>query len=406
MAPKPRGLKASKKAAPFDPSSASASSNAAPAASTERTMPLDQDHLSISDLFELRISAVALLETGDAEKQDEARNLLRGILHGAENLLALLPEDHHERDLSKELDEQDKKLKALGLLSGPYDRSAETYLRYLQGFALHELAKILPPAELLAPAALTAASGSKKRKIDLAEPTDPAVWLDEAIEKYKLALEGVTEEDPPSLLAILMAGGRVRATYERGALAVKRGDREAAQACLSEGLEFYAELTTWEALGEEDRDEFVEEYGDPVSTFNAGTAALIGFIESAEMLDAEKRQGILHSLNASLENQTESLELVYDPDAAQQDQEDKLARKWIFEMSVVVADALLATFVMQEDAVEAKYRPEPEEEEEENEDDEEAEVTPLPTDAEEVQKARTAGEAGGSRCDFAHNISN
>ena len=56
---KPKGLKASKRAAPFDPSAAAASTG--PALNKEGTMPLDEDALTVADLFELASRVLEIL---------------------------------------------------------------------------------------------------------------------------------------------------------------------------------------------------------------------------------------------------------------------------------------------------------------------------------------------------------
>lgn len=398
MAPKPRGLKASKKATPaFDPSAAAA----APAASTsdeksvERTMPLDQDHLSISDLFELRLTVLdELLATGDADKQDEARGMLRGILHGAEVLLELLPEDEGDLDPNDE-DEEVKKLVALGLAND----LARSYLPYLQGFALHELASILPPAEPLAHAAVSSAQGAKKRKVDLSEPTDPAVWLDEATEKFEEALE-IINEDEGSLWTLMVIGGLVRTNAERGALAIKRGDFETTEACMNKGHESYLDGTTLDQIGSYghsswDTAEFLVEYGDPVTAFLGGISALIAFLEAADPLDVDQRMGLLGAVNETLAEQTGHLEgeLEKNHHYKKGGTLEEQGKKWKYEISAVVADGLLAEFVFQEDGVEATYRPDAEGD---DDDEEEGEVIPLPVNAEDVKATRAAGEKGES----------
>ncbi|ORY89135.1 hypothetical protein BCR35DRAFT_300957 [Leucosporidium creatinivorum] len=395
MAPKPRGLKASKKATPaFDPSAA-----AAPVASTsdeksvERTMPLDQDHLSISDLFELRLTVLdELLANGDADKQEEARGMLRGILHGAEVLLELLPEDYQDLDPNDD-DEETKKLAALGLAND----MAQSFLFYLQGFALHELASILPPPEPLAHSAVSSAQGAKKRKVDLSEPTDPAVWLDEATEKFEAALE-IVNEDEGTLWTLMVIGGLVRSNAERGALAIKRGDTETADDCMGKGHESYLDGTTLDSIGSYghssfDTAEFLVEYGDPITAFLGGISALIAFVEAADPLDGDQRLGILSQVNEVLAEQTEHLEgeLKKNDNFGKDGKLQEQGKKWQFEISAVVADGLLAQFVMLEDSVEAEFRPD-EDEDAENEEDGEGEVTPLPVDAESVKGAREAGQ--------------
>lgn len=82
MAPK-RGLKASKgkSSAPPPPE----------AEDIERSYPTDGDSLTIPDLFELRSSilALVLLPSPTQDQLDEASNLLRGVLHGCDALVAI-----------------------------------------------------------------------------------------------------------------------------------------------------------------------------------------------------------------------------------------------------------------------------------------------------------------------------
>lgn len=194
---KPKGLKASKRAAPFDPSAAAASTG--PALNKEGTMPVDEDALTVADLFELASRVLEILypfptslrfepvEPADSGAED-ARNLLRGILHGCDVLAPYL-NDPRRAEM-----EQDK-LDALGLGEAGV---AAVHVRYLQAFALRHLGELFQPAP---PVAVVA--GSKRRKVDLREPQSASEWFEVAEER----LSGdVSASD--SILAVLVAAER------------------------------------------------------------------------------------------------------------------------------------------------------------------------------------------------------
>ncbi|GAA5993545.1 hypothetical protein JCM10908_000642 [Rhodotorula pacifica] len=182
---KPKGLKASKRAAPFDPPTADSSpstsetSNASsgPALNKEGTMPLDEDALTVPDLFELASRVLELVypfptslrPEGAPEVEDDARNLLRGILHGCDVLEPYVGARRGEM-------EQDK-LAALGLAEADVARS---HLLYLQAFSLRHL------GEMFVPPAAVSVSGSKRRKIDLREPQSRDEWFEAAGERFGL----------------------------------------------------------------------------------------------------------------------------------------------------------------------------------------------------------------------------
>ncbi|GAA5883064.1 hypothetical protein JCM3774_001099 [Rhodotorula dairenensis] len=194
---KPKGLKASKRAAPVQPTA-----TAGPALNKEGTMPLDEDALTVADLFELAYRVVDILyplptslrfEPTDPETGiDDARNLLRGVLHGCDVLEPYV-------DSPRRSDMDQDKLDALGLGSAVLARG---YLRYLQAFALRLLGELFEPAP--SPAAVAVGDGAaKRRKVDLREPQSPQEWFDVADERLRSVR---ADEDP--VLAVLVAAER------------------------------------------------------------------------------------------------------------------------------------------------------------------------------------------------------
>ena len=374
MPPKPRGLAASRKRAAVEP--------AVPAVEPEevvRTFPLDEDSLTLSNLFELRQTITNLLLTpgqeGEAERQEEARGLIRGILHAAQGLHAALPTLASTSTLTPDAEAH---LNALGLLSP----LAAAKLAYLQAFALHEMSSILPPplsVVSVSSAAIGADGPSKKRKVDPSEPTSAVEWLELASLKYESAREslprvGVWE----ALIDIELA----RALADRAVIALL-GDRQS-----EEGKTLFGEtekqflqaiialavVTTTPPTAEEEEDlpdvaasllrflsifiPFVEDFANPTSL--AARLASVGFVGIA--------------LGSSLlSGETTPLRRV--------------------DIAIVKADFLMAQFSMREVGVTEKYR-EIVEEEEETEDDEA--VVPLP-DAEDVREARESGREGEFR---------
>ena len=161
-------------------------------------MPLDEDALTVADLFELasrvleilypfptslRFDPVEPVESG----AEDARNLLRGILHGCDVLEPYLDQRRAEM-------EQDK-LDALGLGEAAV---AAVHVRYLQAFALRHLGELFQPAP---PTAVVA--GSKRRKIDLLEPQSASEWFEAAEERLSGEMRA-----SDSILAVLLAAER------------------------------------------------------------------------------------------------------------------------------------------------------------------------------------------------------
>lgn len=217
MVKKPSGLAASRKkqkiavvgSAPTPPPTSS---------STASPLPLDSDSLTLSDCFELQNSALVLLEGERSDEVDEeASGLLRGILHavsGLENYMKL--ERGESRDgavaeggistgavaaeITTEVEVEGEgpitppTLIDLGIVSPLSYRQ----LVYLQAFALHNLAAILPPAPsikgVLASRIASSSSSTsslKKRKLNADEPNDPVEWLEAAMASYSIAIEGI-----------------------------------------------------------------------------------------------------------------------------------------------------------------------------------------------------------------------
>lgn len=154
----PKGLAASRKAK---------SVQKKPAETEDETIA-DEAALTIGDLFELRQTALEIFmhaSPRDEDRFEEARGVLRGILHGCDGL--------------RKLDEAHELAESLGLKR----EDAKVRLDYLEAFALHGLGLIVPAIPSAA-----RITGSKKRKLDPREPTTPVQWFTEAVERYEAAL--------------------------------------------------------------------------------------------------------------------------------------------------------------------------------------------------------------------------
>ncbi|GAA5909916.1 hypothetical protein JCM5296_007439 [Sporobolomyces johnsonii] len=414
MAPKPKGLKASKRAAPFDPSTtvdeSAASASTTAASNPERTYPLDEDALTLADLFELRSSVVDILYPfpnslslahADPDRFDEARSLLRGILHGCavleqfveQRYVGIWREEVETGPRSKEAVQKrrqeagEEKLEALGL-----DSFAEGMLLYLQGWALQLLGKIFEkPEEALRAGAIKSATGSKKRKIDVNEPHSKEAWLEAALERFEvvwaLAQDNYSNDvlDEFAFVALINAGhvdcklSLAEAYYEAG-----KGDEAIKAAPTSNELEYFVD----EGWGIGHHEECIDEKmssGDSVLAQLRAWSKWIAFVEahpSAEpaktVAELDKDISMLRFMDGHFATASES---------SDDDDEKKAVPLWTFLRDVVVADARLARFILLEDVVESTYRPDAGDEE-----DEEAEVKPLPLDAKEVVEAKQAGE--------------
>lgn len=324
MAPK-RGLAASRKSGPVDP----------PAAPVERTYPLDEDALTLSDLFELRLSALA------SPSPDDARGLLRGILHGTQSLLCL-PQSASSESLRT----------ALGL-DCP---RAPSKLSYLTAFGLHEMSS-LPPIPILP------IRGGKKAKIDLREPTSPAEWLDEAIPHYDAALASLPSSPPTDAETMhwstLVRSDAARARADRAGWAIRNGERPSTDG-IAEELARAGE--SWHEYAAPEGDApWEDELGSPRKALLSALAAFLAVVDGRSVRE-------LSSINSVL---------------ALLDRGD--------DRSQLEADVALAEFGMLADAVEDKYRPA----DDDDDDDDEGEVVPLP-DQSDVRAAKEVGAIGQS----------
>jgi hypothetical protein len=442
MPPKPKGLKASKRAAPFDPSTASEDPAPSPSTETssERTYPLDEDCLTLSDLFELRLTVLELLypfptdlfiSQVDPEKLDEARSFLRGILHGCAVLEQYVEQGDYSYVVEMELDENrskekvkkrreeagKEKLGALGLHSGPI---TEGLLLYLQAWSLHQLGEVFEdPKKEIKSAALKLGGGggagpSKKRKIDLNEPRTKIEWLEAAHSKYRIAHDGVSRSyhgngDEDHLVMCLTNADYIRCKTSLVKCYFEDGQEEKAKELVGDsgrsGLGDRAFDDAW-AIECPEPDCF--QSGDAILAQIRAWAETISFIENYPQ---DEREGWEHKLAgpdskegdkdlSSLDGaidvlQWEDIEDGFDSminSDKEKIKEQFALLKWLKD--VVVADAKMVTFIKMEDAIEAKYRPEAEEEEEE--DDEEGEVKELPIDADDVKLVKKTGEDGQS----------
>ncbi|BGP57339.1 hypothetical protein JCM8202_002715 [Rhodotorula sphaerocarpa] len=445
MAPKPKGLKASaKRAAP------SAAASAGPALNAERTMPLDEDALTVFDLFELRTRVHELLyphptslrcEPLEPGHPDDARNLLRGILHGCDMLEPCLQPD-------RRTDMPTDKFAALGL-GDPAQGAAHLY--YLQASALRQLGDLfVDPAALLAAsgpshaaAAAAAAVGggpaAKRRKVDLREPQTAQEWFDVAESRLeKLAETAPDPEEQDPLFAVLVAAERVHT------LAVGSDpERSSAQgpatsfSLLSERLsalfDALARLPTPAPTPAEAEDASDAPSSSPTgldaddawSTALRAVAAslaalapfesrrdwsaLFGPTEAAAAAGDEGGKATRDSsalvvplcaqLEGHLASLTDSLASESDAESVEGADLDPERRLIHFLVNVLRADAQLDQFRIAEAWIEDTYRPDSsfdkdgDDDDEEGEEEEEEEVAPLPKEAEPyVETVRAMGE--------------
>jgi hypothetical protein len=445
---KPKGLKASKRAAPFDPSSLADSAPAPVANSTassssvalnkEQTMPLDEDCLTLSDLFELRQSVIEIVYPfphslsldPDPERVDEARSFLRGILHGCAVLEPFVERQEYDGDDEKEekaaekaaeavekrrADAGEGKLAALGLTGD----LVEGWIVSLQTFALYVLGELFEPAEeSIKPAAAAIArasgGGGKRRKIDVNEPQTRLEWFAAAHERGKYLYDTLTREH----------------YFEQGALGDGCYDRVVSYfhaLYVSVSTAYARELLEDESAGkgvEEKVEEVIERLGrkenpsleqegmsvwgvgeqcgesapfidadDAVLASMRATTAWIGLVEAHPGVLGEEGEAIEELDEVAKGNKADTDILNEHEEADDQLAEADVDRVpyWTLLAQIVAADALQAKFILLEDEVEAKFRPDAGDEDEE---DEEAEVTPLPMDAVEVRRAKAASEEG------------
>lgn len=354
-------------------------------------MPLDEDHLSIMDLFELKSSAQAALDKPDNE--DEARNLLRGILHGVDTLRRFKPETAIKEEEGPAAGKigadangpeiEEGKYEALGLSR----RHADSELAFLQGFALYELASLIEPVEHKA---LSTASGSKKRKVDPREPTDPAEWLDMACQKFRYASNGAVSSDGLDPWFVLTVAWGKRCCYDRGLLALARDDLKKAVSSMNGDGQLAFSTGYIADFGGHDYASVLEMAGDPLGAVFEAYQTFFSLIEGLDQVDSQER---LKALSVMTEPVVQALDQYgTDPYANAGEylssDNQNLPQQWLFNLISTAADAELTEFVILEEQLEAKYRPEEDDERDEDE------IKPLPVDAEDVQHARKKGEAG------------
>lgn len=382
MPPKPKGLKASKRAAPFDPStgsdaaSATASTSAAgagPALNKDKTMPLDEDALTVLDLFELRHRVLEILYPyptslrydfgGDPDRLEDARNLLRGILHGCDMLEPFLSEPRRQ-----EMDQD--KLDALGLGDqGPAGR----HLRYLQAFSLRILGEFFEPATVAVPVA-----GTKKRKVDLREPQTAKEWFETA--DGRLSSDDGVNDDADRIFSAVVAAeqAHLHAVSSASASIEALPDLASRVTTLLDHLESFGAKDEQEsnATSLDSDDAFYAAY----RAITASLVALEAHRDPSRLCDSETLQVALCTVVLG--------ERPSGPEGLM---------RWLSE--VVRADAELAQFGIAEDWIEDKYRASAEDEEA----DEDDEVQPLPEESkEDVAKVAEMGEKGETARAAAH----
>ncbi|GJN92290.1 hypothetical protein Rhopal_005320-T1 [Rhodotorula paludigena] len=416
MPPKPKGLKASKRAAPVDPATLANDTSAAetqPKLNKEQTMPLDEDALTLGDLFELRTSVLEILypfptslslEDADPDRIDEARSFLRGILHGCAVLEPFVPLSDYgdlddeargdgsrdEENVSKRrADVAEDKLEALGVGTSWQQHLAEPSLWFLQSFALHYLGELFePPEEILKASAVKNAAGTKRRKVDVREPQTREAWFDAAWSRLRLvvdglfpaAWEGADDADHlviMSLVASLYSHCQARyvdalfgAGADDDALDVEGEDAWFGWRydCAGSGNSLGAES---HYLGA----------SDSIPAYLRAVTARIALLEARAPAGPE-------AAVEELAKGVKELHLYGDSHLLELQDDDDALPLYRFLVDVCVADASAARFLLLEDAVEAKYRPDAGD----DDDDEEGEVTPLPLDADEVVAAKKAAE--------------
>ncbi|GAA6014287.1 hypothetical protein JCM11491_005027 [Sporobolomyces phaffii] len=443
MAPKPKGLKASKRAAPFDPTTTTpaAAPAAEPASASERTYPLDEDCLTLTDLFELRLTVLDLLypfptdlaiSQPDPHKRDEARSFLRGILHGCavlEQYVDLPGSDADEVD-QRRADAGEDKLAALGLHAGPITKGL---VLYLQAWSLHHLGELFDDAPAGVGSSDPASSSSsiphaavsrlasggggggpsaaKKRKVDLDEPRSRIEWLEAGLAKYRVAHDDVSQDyacngDEDHVVMALTNADFVRCQQRIARVYFDQGDvdraRDVASECGRHGLSDRAFDDAW-GIGCPEPE--CVEVGDAVLAQLRAWSDAVAFVESYPLAaDGESLKLVAASRDGDAEMwQLAGVEgaLMWDDlDDGLAQMEDRSegrlreqVKLWRWLKDVVDADAKMVAFIKMEDALEAKYRPDDDDDEEEEEDEGEGEVKELPMDADDVKFVTKASEA-------------
>lgn len=368
MPPRPRGLAAVRKAGPAPAP--------VPVPAVERTYPLDQDILTVSDLFELRMSAAELLApdkplTDGEDPQEDARGLLRGILHGCSTLAGFLPSESTTTDAP----DVTARLTALGLLKP----LASHKLAFLQAYALHEMAAVLPAPTSLASRSSAAGEGSsKRRKLDPAEPTRAVDWLDRCLASYAVTLVDMPES--PKWRALFNIEW-ARALVDRAVVDLLLRALEAGRPYLLQAQEHLVEALA--ALEAYEPTSIVDDEEDCDVSL-----ALVRFLSA--FVPAVDSFATVETLTASLESLSVAT-AVLTTQCLQMDAEEDFwdtdgAPMTEMDVGMLRAEVQLAGLAIREMAVTEKYR----NVDDEPEDDEE---TPLP-ESEDVIASRVVGKAG------------
>lgn len=369
MPPKPRGLAASRKAA-------SVSAPAPPTPAVIRTAPVDADHLTIHDLYELRSSALELLQDATLEDgAEDARGLLRGILHACESLSTFLV-------TAKE--EEIELVKALGL----QEDCAKGQLAYLQAFALHELASILPgPVSVVASSSAAGEGGGKRRKVDVNEPVTAEAWLDLALIKYDLAVDELKKVNGAGRWLCLSQGEFARALCDRAVIdslaEAHYKEPERAEKAADLLISCVGGLVGNKVLKEDEIECDVE---------GSILRSLASILSSFDEIRWENLFGPILVLCNCIES-TASTPDLFDILPTESTTPDEILRR-TFDVAMLMADAKAVEFKALESIVEDKYRPEDSCDYDGAEPGfDEVDFLPLP-DEEDVRHAIVVGELG------------
>ncbi|ORY89136.1 hypothetical protein BCR35DRAFT_300959 [Leucosporidium creatinivorum] len=316
-----------------------APSPAEPEALADSTAPR-RDLLPLDQLWALKIKAEQLIEQGD----DEAAvlELLEKITDSADGIIGSFPEDSFDEGMIDEDavddgldDEQRKYLEELGILGRDLGGNFGD-LRFLQGFALQERAK-LPFAPN------PSSKGPKKRK---AADINPAIaTLDQSMSAWEAALQVVSESEPsPYVLAVL--GGLFGSSAARGTLAIRDGDIQQQKELLM-NCENYDSLIHGDDLPDvfSYSSWFLSKHGDPFLPYIRSIAALTVAAGSITGHNRAKRTRLVATYNKHLAEHEASLATV------KKDELHGNGPKWTFAMAQAVADGLLAEFKLRKQVV-------------------------------------------------------
>lgn len=399
----------------FNPTSSLASTSTSTATTTEeteRTYPLDSDSLTLKDLFSLQENSLELINLTSYEKseetQEELNGLLRGILHGINSLeLLSTASTTSTEEAGTSTGQEPSSLASLGL-SHPL---APIQLLYLQAFSLFNLSSLLPPPPSALPSALDPSSSAgpnaqKKKLATISEPTDPKEWLELSVTLFTKALElikGVQvdgtgeggkererEKDRLELILVAELIGANCSLAERSfrASATTSGDvKEGEEVKVDEkGLEILKKIEkdleplisllvktshSDEAeleIPDDDEEDTTMVILPPSQESLSVLTSLSSYIN---VLDQNHNIGTLAYRSTLLKAIGPILLLV----------EDEVLEKAL----MVTAELVMSRFVLEEEILEEKYRP--------DDDDEEDKVVPLP-DEQDVREVKSLGLNG------------